>query len=174
MVTDEGGAAPAVDAVALGALAALDELVALATTARLAAYAPYSRFRVGAAVRGTSGRVYTGCNVESASYSLTCCAERVAVFKAVSEGERGIVACAVVTDVQPPVGPCGACRQVLLEFGPDAPIVWANLAGERCESTMRALLPGAFDASQLPGAPAAGTPPAGTPAAGTLAAGSRA
>lgn len=128
----------------------LDELVTQATRAREAAFAPYSRFRVGAAVRCASGRTYTGCNVESASYSLTCCAERVAVFKAVSEGERAVVACAVVTDVDPPVGPCGACRQVLFEFGPDATIVWANLGGARQESTMRALLPGAFDASQLP------------------------
>ena len=105
------------------------DLIAAATAVREKAFAPYSRFRVGAAVRGASGRIHAGCNVESASFGLTCCAERVAVFKAVSEGETAIEAVAIVTDVSPPAAPCGACRQVLYEFGPDAVVVRAELAG---------------------------------------------
>lgn len=125
------------------------DLIAAATAVREKAFAPYSRFRVGAAVRGASGRIHAGCNVESASFGLTCCAERVAVFKAVSEGETAIEAVAIVTDVSPPAAPCGACRQVLYEFGPDAVVVRANLAGERIESTMRDLLPDGFDGRSL-------------------------
>ena len=125
------------------------DLIAAATAVREKAFAPYSRFRVGAAVRGASGRIHAGCNVESASFGLTCCAERVAVFKAVSEGETAIEAVAIVTDVSPPAAPCGACRQVLYEFGPDAVVVRANLAGERIESTMRDLLPDGFDGKSL-------------------------
>jgi cytidine deaminase len=122
-----------------------DELVRRATEAREHAYAPYSTFRVGAAVVGASGRVYTGCNVENASFSHTCCAERVAVFKAVSEGETAIVAVAVVTDTSPPAGPCGACRQVLHEHGADATVVLANPAGDQARTTVRALLPDGFE-----------------------------
>jgi cytidine deaminase len=125
------------------------DLIAAATAARERAFAPYSRFKVGAAVRGASGRIHTGCNVESASFGLTCCAERVAVFKAVSEGERGIVAIAVVTDVSPPAAPCGACRQVLYEFGADMAVVRANLASERVDASMRDLLPDGFDGKSL-------------------------
>ena len=125
------------------------DLIHAAAAVRLHAFAPYSRFRVGAAVRGASGHIHTGCNVESASFGLTCCAERVAVFKAVSEGETAIEAVAIVTDVSPPAAPCGACRQVLYEFGPDAVVVRANLAGERIESTMRDLLPDGFDGRSL-------------------------
>jgi len=113
------------------------------------AFAPYSRFKVGAAVRGASGRIHTGCNVESASFGLTCCAERVAVFKAVSEGEHEIVAVAVVTDASPPAAPCGACRQVLYEFGADMAVVRANLSGERLDAVMRDLLPDGFDGKSL-------------------------
>lgn len=122
-----------------------DELVRLAAGARAHAYAPYSRFAVGAAVLAGSGRVYTGCNVENASFSHTCCAERVAVFKAVSEGETAVRAVAIVTDTSPPAGPCGACRQVLHEFGADATVALANPAGELRSTTVRALLPDGFD-----------------------------
>lgn len=124
-----------------------EDLVARATAAREHAYAPYSRFKVGAAVRAASGRVYTGCNVENASFGHTCCAERVAVFNAVAEGEKAIVAVAVVTDTSPPAGPCGACRQVLVEFGAEAnaTVVCANLSGDARETTVRALLPDHFD-----------------------------
>ena len=121
------------------------ELVALARAAREHAYAPYSRFAVGAALIGGSGRVYTGCNVENASYSHTCCAERTAVFKAISEGERTVLGVAIVTDTSPPASPCGACRQVLHEFGADAYVVCANLEGVELHSTVRAFLPDGFD-----------------------------
>lgn len=120
-------------------------LLAAARAVRERAYAPYSRFLVGAAVVGASGRVHTGCNVENASFSHTCCAERTAVFKAVSEGERAIVAVAVVTDTAPSAGPCGACRQVLHEFGADALVLLGNLAGEVRRTTVRQLLPDGFD-----------------------------
>ncbi len=125
------------------------DLIAAAAAVREQAFAPYSRFKVGSAVRGASGRIHTGCNVESASFGLTCCAERVAVFKAVSEGEREIVAVAVVTDVSPPAAPCGACRQVLFEFGADMAVVRANLSGERIDAVMRDLLPDGFDGKSL-------------------------
>jgi cytidine deaminase len=125
------------------------DLIAAAAAVREQAFAPYSRFKVGSAVRGASGRIHTGCNVESASFGLTCCAERVAVFKAVSEGEREIVAVAVVTDVSPPAAPCGACRQVLYEFGADMAVVRANLSGERIDAVMRDLLPDGFDGKSL-------------------------
>jgi cytidine deaminase len=125
------------------------DLVQAAAAVREQAFAPYSRFKVGSAVRGASGRIHTGCNVESASFGLTCCAERAAVFKAVSEGEREIVAVAVVTDVSPPAAPCGACRQVLYEFGADMAVVRANLSGERIDAVMRDLLPDGFDGKAL-------------------------
>lgn len=128
-----------------------EDLLAMARTARGAAYAPYSRFHVGAAVLAASGRVYTGCNVESASYSLTCCAERVAVFKAVSEGERSIRGVAVVTDTTPASGPCGACRQVIYEFGADAFVLCGGMDGRSWRTTARALLPDGFDGSALLG-----------------------
>ena len=106
-----------------------DKLVSLAAEARKKAYAPYSNFAVGAALLAKSGRVYTGCNVENVSYGLTVCAERVAVFKAVSEGEREFEAIAVVTENG--VTPCGACRQVLIEFGDDIQVIVADTAGHR-------------------------------------------
>jgi len=123
----------------------LDELVAAARAVRPHAYAPYSRFLVGAAVRAGSGKVYAGANVENASYGLALCAERSAVAAAVAAGETRIEAVAVVTVTAPPAAPCGMCRQVLAEFAGDGvPIVLVNEAGGREETTLGALLPRAF------------------------------
>jgi cytidine deaminase len=124
-------------------------LVEGARAARENAHAPYSRFRVGAAVRTKSGRVLTGCNIENASYGLTLCAERVAIFKALSEGERAFDAIAVVTDADVLTPPCGACRQILWEFCGDAEVVLANLAGGIEVHRMSVLLPKPFDASSF-------------------------
>jgi cytidine deaminase len=124
------------------------ELIDLGKKARSQAYAPYSRFLVGAALRTTSGRVYTGCNVENASYGLSICAERVAVFKAVSEGEREFEALAVVSDNM--ATPCGACRQVLAEFGLHTQVIVADMEGGRQVFTLGDLLPAAFTPSSLP------------------------
>ncbi|RLG51982.1 MAG: hypothetical protein DRN96_03955 [Thermoproteota archaeon] len=129
--------------------AQLHRLVSLAAEAMKAAYAPYSKFRVGAAVLASSGAVYTGCNIENASYGLTVCAERVAVFKAISEGERGIRAVAVVTEAEKPTPPCGACRQVIYEHGPSAVVVMANTRGDMEVASIRDLLPKAFSSSDL-------------------------
>jgi cytidine deaminase len=123
------------------------ELLAAADAARAHARAPYSRFLVGAAVRGASGRVYGGCNVESASYPLTCCAERVAVYKALSEGESGITAVCVLTSAF--ASPCGGCRQVLFEYGPDAEVLVADTEGRWRRTSTRALLPYGFDGKAL-------------------------
>jgi len=125
------------------------ELVAAATSARELAFAPFSKFRVGAALRAADGTVVAGCNVESASYGLTMCAERVAIFKGVSEGLTRFTAVAVVTDVAELTPPCGACRQLLWEFAPDATVILANTAGRSETFTVRELLPRGFDASQL-------------------------
>ena len=124
-------------------------LISAASRARENAHAPYSHFRVGAALRAKSGRIFTGCNVENSSYGLTLCAERVAVFKALSEGERGFDAVAVVTDTDRLTPPCGACRQILWDFCPDAEVVLANLSGKIIMRRMSDLLPDAFDASLL-------------------------
>ena len=126
-----------------------DALIAAARTAREHAHAPYSNFRVGAAVRAKSGRIFTGCNVENATFGLTLCAERVAIFKAVSEGERGFDAVAVVADTASLTPPCGACRQILWEFCGDAEVVLANLNGKVERYRMSALLPKPFDGSFL-------------------------
>ncbi len=126
-----------------------DALIAAARTAREHAHAPYSDFRVGAAVRAKSGRIFTGCNVENATFGLTLCAERVAVFKAISEGERGFEAVAVVADTDALTPPCGACRQILWEFCGDAEVVLANLHGKVERYRMSALLPKPFDGSFL-------------------------
>ena len=107
-------------------------------------------------MRGANGRIHTGCNVESASFGLTCCAERTAVFKAVSEGETAITGVAVVTDMSPPASPCGACRQVLFEFGRDAQLLRANLFGELPDCTVADLLPDGFDGKTVVEAQSAG------------------
>jgi cytidine deaminase len=116
-------------------------LLTLAREARDQAYAPYSRFAVGAALKAKSGRVYLGCNVENLSFGLTSCAERNAVFAAVAAGEREFEAIAITADSKQPVSPCGACRQVLAEFAPRLPICCVNLEGETFESTLDQLFP---------------------------------
>jgi len=126
------------------------ELVALARQARENAYAPYSKFPVGAALLGRSGRVFTGCNVENAAYPLCTCAERTAVTKAVSEGVREFIAIAVVTATG--ATPCGACRQILREFGGpagDLRVIVADTAGNACTFTITELLPAGFTPDQL-------------------------
>lgn len=121
-------------------------LLAAAELARERAYAPYSRYFVGAAALSVRGRMYAGCNVENASYGLSICAERTAIFTAISAGERTIQALAVVTEAAEPGMPCGACRQVIQEFAasPDMPIVLANTAGRQVELTLRELFPRPF------------------------------
>lgn len=126
-----------------------DALIAAAAVARSRAFAPFSRFLVGAALECESGTIVLGCNVESASYGLTMCAERVAIFKAVSEGHRRFTRIAIVTDAATPTPPCGACRQLLWEFAPDADVILANLRGTVATYTVRELLPHGFDAKQL-------------------------
>ena len=121
-----------------------------ATAARGNAYAPYSAYLVGAAVRTASGRVFTGANVENASYGLTLCAERAAIAAAVNAGERRLSAIAVVTQSEPPAAPCGMCRQTLAEFaGDDLEIVLVSASGKRLKTTLGALLPHAFRPAAL-------------------------
>jgi cytidine deaminase len=124
-----------------------DTLLAEAWRAREAAYAPYSNFPVGAAVLTASGQIFSGANVENASYGLSICAERTAIFAAVNAGERRIQAIAVVTAAATATPPCGACRQVIWEFGRDAWVVAENRPGERRHWTIRELLPNAFEFS---------------------------
>ncbi len=121
------------------------ELIEKAKRARLKAYAPYSDSKVGAALLTKSGKVYTGANVENASYGLTVCAERAAVQKAVNSGDRIFVKMAVVADRNPPITPCGACRQVLSEFTKDLKIICANLHGKVERHSLKELLPEAFE-----------------------------
>ncbi|MEO8353379.1 MAG: cytidine deaminase [Chthoniobacteraceae bacterium] len=117
------------------------DLLEAAKASRENAYAPYSKFTVGAAIRARDGRIFSGCNVENLSFGLTICAERNAVFAAVAAGVRDFSSIAIVADSKTPVTPCGACRQVLAEFNLDLEICCANLEGERFESTLAALLP---------------------------------
>ena len=124
-----------------------EKLVAQAGEARQRAYAPYSGYRVGAALLTKSGRIYTGCNVENAVYPLCTCAERVAVVKAVSEGEQEFDALAVVTENGG--APCGSCRQTLREFGEDIVVLIADAAGAYRETTVAELLPDSFGANDL-------------------------
>lgn len=126
-----------------------DALVAAARAAREHAAASYSGFRVGAALETASGMVFTGCNVENASYGLTICAERVAMFKALSEGHRQFVRIAVVADTEAPTPPCGACRQILWEFAGDIEVILANLRQITATYRMGDLLPHPFDGRLL-------------------------
>lgn len=126
------------------------ELMAAARLAREKAYVPYSRFPVGAALLTEDGTLYTGCNIENASYGLSNCAERTAIFKALSEGHHKFTAIAVVADTEGPVSPCGACRQVMTEFGIDARVILTNLKGDTLVTSVRDLLPGAFRTTDLP------------------------
>ena len=125
------------------------DLVAAARAAREFAVAPYSSFKVGAALLSRTGRVFTGCNVENASYGLTVCAERVALLKAVSEGERDFGRIAVVADTGAPTPPCGSCRQLLWEYCGDIPVILANLTTVTGRHQMRDLLPWPFDGRLL-------------------------
>lgn len=124
-----------------------DDLVAAARAVRANAWAPFSGFAVGAALRHRDGRIVTGCNVENATYGLTICAERVAVFKAISEGMRPdeFTAVAVVADTEEPTPPCGACRQILWEFCGDVPVVMATPSEVRSVLGLGQLLPWPFD-----------------------------
>ena len=126
-------------------MAASDALVAAAREARLRALAGFSHFKVGAALETTDGIVITGCNIENASYGLTICAERVAMFTALSEGHRAFARIAVVADTASPTPPCGACRQILWEFGGDLEVILANLDRETARHHVRDLLPHPFD-----------------------------
>ena len=123
------------------------ELIEIATEARDRAIARYSKFCVGVALEAEDGTVYTGCNVESAVFELTMCAERIAIFKALSEGTHEFSRIAVVADTERLTPPCGGCRQLIWEFCGDVPVILANLRGKSSVMHMRDLLPGAFDAS---------------------------
>ncbi|MBC1520829.1 cytidine deaminase [Listeria aquatica] len=124
--------------------------IELAKKAREFAYVPYSKFPVGAALVTKDDKVILGANIENASYGLSNCAERTAIFKAVSEGQREFAKLVVVADTDGPVSPCGACRQVISEFcKPDMPVVLTNLKGDVAEVTVADLLPGAFMAGDM-------------------------
>jgi len=127
----------------------LEPLIEAAKRVRAQSVAPFSNFLVGAAVRAANGKIYTGCNIESASYGLTVCAERVAIWKALSEGERQFTELAVVADTETLTPPCGTCRQIIWEFARNATIVFANLNGKTEEFHIADLLPRAFDARFL-------------------------
>ena len=126
-----------------------DKLVAAARRARRNAHASFSGFKVGAALETADGTIVTGCNVENATYGLTICAERVAMFKAISEGHRKFRRVAVVADTEAPTPPCGACRQILWEFGGDLEVILANLRREKGRHRLKDLLPLPFDATLL-------------------------
>ncbi|PGS86543.1 cytidine deaminase [Bacillus thuringiensis] len=114
------------------------------------AYIPYSKFPVGAALVTKEGKIYTGCNIENASYGLCNCAERTAIFKAVSEGERDFSYLVVTGETDGPISPCGACRQVIAEFcDPKMPVLLTNVKGDEKEVTVEQLLPGAFTIENL-------------------------
>jgi len=126
-----------------------DYLVEVASEARERSHAPFSKFRVGAAVETVDGKIFTGCNIESASFGLTVCAERVAVWKALSEGETRFKRVAIVADTEQLTPPCGTCRQIIWEFCRDATVTLANLRGQSETDEVSDLLPRAFDARFL-------------------------
>ena len=127
----------------------IEKLVAAARLARRHACADFSRFKVGAALEAADGRIFTGCNIENATYGLTICAERVAMFKALSDGHRAFTRIAIVADTESPTPPCGACRQILWEFGGNLEIQLANLNEEKGTHQLKNLLPLPFDARLL-------------------------
>jgi cytidine deaminase len=127
----------------------MNKLLEAALEARNNAHAPFSKFRVGAAIEDESGRIFTGCNIENATYGLTICAERVAVFKAISEGVRKFKRIAVAADTDVLTPPCGACRQILWEFCGDAELTLVNLQGKTETFRLKDLFPRPFDASFL-------------------------
>ena len=126
-----------------------EQLLARALAARESACAAYSNYKVGAALQAADGSIYTGCNIESSSYGLTVCAERVALWKALSEGQRHFTAIAVVTTSNPPAMPCGACRQLLWEYCGDIEVVAVNLNGRRKPLRLSSLFPHPFDPESL-------------------------
>lgn len=122
-----------------------DDLFNEALQARERAYAPYSTFKVGAAIKTSSGNVYTGCNIENASYSLTMCAERTAIFQAIAHGEREFLELVVVGDTEQPISPCGACRQVMAQFFTEETVIYlTNLQKVTTETSISRLLPNYF------------------------------
>jgi cytidine deaminase len=125
------------------------KLIKEAKKARKRAYTPYSKFKVGAAVLCVDGKIFTGCNIENASFGLTVCAERIAIFKAISEGSTKIEAIAVIGDTDKSCSPCGACRQVISEFGEDIPLIMANLKGDVKIKKIKELLPEAFGKNDI-------------------------
>jgi cytidine deaminase len=127
----------------------MDSLTQAAFDVRERAHAPFSHFKVGAAIEDENGRIFTGCNVENATYGLTICAERVAVVKAISEGAGKLKRIVVVADTQSLTPPCGACRQILWEFCGDAELTLVNLAGKQETTSMKEIFPRPFDASFL-------------------------
>jgi cytidine deaminase len=133
----------------LGEAGARQRLLEAASAARQHAHAAFSNFKVGAALETADGQIVTGCNVENATYGLTICAERVAVFKAISEGYRSFTRVAVVADTAEPTPPCGACRQILWEFGGNLEVILGNLSGEKARYQLKDLLPHPFDARLL-------------------------
>jgi cytidine deaminase len=127
----------------------MNPLVSAALAARENAFAPFSKFKVGAAIEDVEGRIHSGCNVENATYGLTVCAERVAVYKAISEGVRRFRRIAIAADADALTPPCGACRQILWEFCGDIEIVLANLQGKTETYSLKELFPKPFDVSYL-------------------------
>jgi cytidine deaminase len=127
----------------------MTKLIDAALAARENAHAPFSKFKVGAALEDQSGRIFTGCNVENATYGLTVCAERVAVFKAISEGARKFTRIAVAADTDILTPPCGACRQILWEFCGNAELILVNLQGKSESFRLKDIFPRPFDASFL-------------------------
>lgn len=125
------------------------KLIATAKKAKRFSYAPHSKFRVGAAVKTRTGKIYTGCNIENPSFSLTMCAERIALFKAVSEGQHRFEAIAIASDLKELVPPCGACRQVIMDLAGDIDIVLCNDDGRVSVTKLSTLLPLPFDGSFL-------------------------